>query len=79
MRCGRMSDGDCHDCGASVKRVIVEGEPVVLDAIPEWNGRYALDPNDAEAATPIASPGRHGYVPHSQKCPAVKRQRASAL
>lgn len=78
-----MSDGQCPDCGAAIKRVIVDvddvEEVVVLDAVAVWNGRYALDSNDAEGAIPITSPGRQGYVPHADTCPAVSRPRASAL
>lgn len=64
-------DPRCGKCGRPVKRVEFEGEPLELDTIPSFDGRFRLSAEDRSQAERIERPGHQGYRPHAETCPAA--------
>ncbi len=64
-------DSTCGKCGRPVKVVEFEGEPIELDTIPSFDGRFRLSGDDRSQAEAITRPGHQGYRPHAETCTAA--------
>lgn len=72
-----MAETQCRRCGQNIRWVTLpSGERIALDALPRWEGTYALDPDDAEKAMKIETRGRSGYAAHDETCPSLASREA---